>query len=350
MSDWRNALVFPGASIRETIARIDAGSMHIALVVDKNGRLLGTITDGDVRRAILKGVSLDDCAENAMNPNPTVAKSEESRERIRASMRRGYLHQIPVVDEAGIVVGVEVLDSSPSSELKENLAVIMAGGLGSRLMPLTDNKPKPMLLIGGKPILETIIESLVDCGVRKFCLAVNYRAELIKDYFGNGGRWGVTISYLEETKKLGTAGALSLLPEIPERPIIVMNGDVLTKINFQHLFDFHTAQRADATVCVREYDIQIPFGVVKLDNQRIAAIDEKPVHRFFVNAGIYILEPAVLHYVPSDLYFDMPALLSRLLADAKPPAAFPIREYWMDIGRLDDFKRATGEYSGVFTS
>lgn len=348
MIEWRNTLVPPSASIRETIARIDAGSMQIALVVDDEGRLLGTITDGDVRRAILKGVSLDGPAEQAMNPRPTVAKRNEPREQIMATMRHRLLHQIPMVDDDGKVVGIEVLDSMLASQPRENEAVIMAGGLGSRLQPLTEDTPKPMLHIGGKPILETIVESLIDHGLRRFYLAVNYKSEIIKDYFGNGEKWGVSIRYLEETTKLGTAGALSLLPNAPELPLIVMNGDVLTKVNFQHLLEFHAAQGAPATICVREYDIQIPFGVVTLDRQRVAAIDEKPLHRFFVNAGIYVLDPGVLTHVPGGREYDMPALFDHLLKEGRPPAAFPVREYWLDIGRLDDFKRASGEYAGVF--
>lgn len=348
MMDWRSALVSPDASIRETIARIDAGSMQIALVVDIQNHLLGTITDGDVRRAILRGVSLDDRADKAMNPTPIIARRNEPRESIMATMRHRYLHQIPMLDDDGCVVGVEVLDNMLLAEPKDNLAIIMAGGLGTRLQPLTDETPKPMLRVGGKPILETTIESLVDHGFRRFFVSVNYKSEIIKNYFGTGENWGVSIQYLEESKKLGTAGALSLLPLQPGRPFVVMNGDVLTKVNFQHLLDFHVAQGAPATMCVREYDIQIPYGVVSLNHQRIAAIDEKPMHRFFVNAGIYVLEPEALQLVPADQYFDMPGLFERYLKEGRPPAAFPIREYWLDIGRLDDFERARGEYAGVF--
>jgi dTDP-glucose pyrophosphorylase len=349
MSAWQNVLVGPDASVRETIAKIDADPLHIALVVDGSGRLLGTVTDGDVRRAMLKGHSLDSPVRQIMNPRPTVAGRNEPRDAILSLMRHRQLRQIPLVDERRHVVGVESLDELMRSASKDNVVVVMAGGLGSRLQPLTDSTPKPMLEVGGKPILETVLDGFMAYGLNRFYFAVNYRSEMIKAHFGDGSRWGASIRYLEEDRSLGTAGALSLLPETPSTPLIVMNGDVLTTVNFEHLLDFHAAQGAAATICVRNYEIRIPYGVVNLERQRITRIDEKPAHRFFVNAGIYVLEPRVLKKVPPEARFDMPSLIEALIADGDRPAAFPIREYWIDIGQLEDYQRAHGEYGGVFS-
>jgi dTDP-glucose pyrophosphorylase/predicted transcriptional regulator len=348
MRDWKRTLIHPDTPLRETIARIDAGVLQIALVVDSEGRLVGTVTDGDVRRAMLKGLSLDARADQVMNPKPTVAKHNESDDKIRALMQRFELRQVPLVDGERRIVDVRLLDDVLFAVPKDNTVVVMAGGLGSRLQPLTDERPKPMLKVGRKPILETILENFLEHGLKRFFFSVNYKAEMIKAHFGDGDRWGASIRYLEEDRSLGTAGALSLLPETPELPLVVMNGDVLTKVNFDQLLDFHREHGAAATACVREYEFQIPYGVVGLERQHITRIDEKPTQRFFVNAGIYVLEPKALALVPKNARFDMTALLDALIARGEAPAAFPIREYWIDIGKLDDYERADGEYDGVF--
>ncbi len=350
MKDWKSTLIAPDASLREAIQTIDNGSLQIALVVDSERRLLGTVTDGDLRRAILRGFGLDQPVQAIMNKRPTVARAEHDMAQVLADMRRKQIHRVPVVDDSGRVIGVELLEELIRPAERDNWVVLMAGGLGSRLRPLTDDRPKPMLRVGNKPLLETIIENFVEQGFHRFFISVNYMAEMIKDHFADGSRWGAPIQYLEEDRKLGTAGALSLLPKSPSAPFLVMNGDLLTKVDFRHLLDFHHEHRAQATMCVREYDFQVPYGVVRLDGQRIAGIDEKPVHRFFVNAGIYVLEPEALHRVPRDTFFDMPSLFEKLIADGRDTAAFPIREYWLDIGQLADYDRANGEFSGVFAS
>ncbi len=350
MKDWKSTLIAPDASLREAIQTIDNGSLQIALVVDSERRLLGTVTDGDLRRAILRGFGLDQPVQAIMNKRPTVARAEHDMAQVLADMRRKQIHRVPVVDDSGRVIGVELLEELIRPAERDNWVVLMAGGLGSRLRPLTDDRPKPMLRVGNKPLLETIIENFVEQGFHRFFISVNYMAEMIKDHFADGSRWGAQIHYLEEDRKLGTAGALSLLPKSPSAPFLVMNGDLLTKVDFRHLLDFHHEHRAQATMCVREYDFQVPYGVVRLDGQRIAGIDEKPVHRFFVNAGIYVLEPEALHRVPRDTFFDMPSLFEKLIADGRDTAAFPIREYWLDIGQLADYDRANGEFSGVFAS
>lgn len=349
MNTWKETLVSPETSIKEAIRVLDKSARQIVLVVGGNNVLVGTITDGDIRRGILKGLSLDDQVQKIMNPEPTVAKVDEGREAILAKMKRKALHHIPLVDEARCVVGLETLDELIQSRKKENVVVLMAGGLGSRLRPLTDGIPKPMLKVGSKPLLETILENFIEYGFSRFYISVNYMADVVESYFGDGSRWGVEICYLHEDQRLGTAGALSLLSEKLTAPLFVMNGDLLTKVNFSQLLDFHTSHHAQATMCVREYDFQVPYGVVKIDDHRITGIDEKPVQRFFVNAGIYVLEPKVLELISPNTYFDMPTLFEKLIELKHETSAFPIREYWLDIGHLADYDRANVEFGDVFT-
>lgn len=348
MKEWKQILITQEITIRDTLQIIDASAMQIALVVDNESHLLGTVTDGDIRRGILKGVNLDDPVKKIMNPHPTVAKSYERRDIVLAVMKLKRLNHIPVIDDDGRVSNVETLQDLIQADVKENIVVIMAGGLGTRLRPLTDDCPKPLLKVGGKPVLETILENFMEYGFRKFYLSVNYKADMIKKYFGNGNRWGIEIDYIYEDKQLGTAGALSLLPEKTDQPLLVMNGDLLTKVNFQQFIDFHSMHQAQATMCVREYQFQVPYGVVKIDQSRLTGIDEKPVKKFFVNAGIYIIEPKVLKLIPCNEYFDMPSLFTKIINGGGETAAFPIREYWMDIGQLNDYERANVEFEEVF--
>lgn len=348
MKDWKKVLISADATLRETIRVIDTGALKIALVVDDAQKLLGTVTDGDIRRGILRGCSLEDEVRQVLNPVPTVAAQNEGKDQILALMRLKQVYQIPVIDSDGKLVGLEILERVLETPSYDNCVVLMAGGLGSRLKPLTDDTPKPLLKVGGKPILETILENFIQYGFTNFRISVNYKGELIENYFGDGSRWGAKIEYLRESRKLGTAGALGLLPERPELPVLVMNGDVLTKVNFQQLLEFHREHRALATMCVREYDFQVPYGVVTVDGHKILTIEEKPVQRFFVNAGIYVLEPEALDLIPKDTFFDMPTLFEKVVAREKETAVFPIREYWLDIGRMDDFQRAEGEFGKVF--
>lgn len=348
MKQWTDVLIFPSTSIVKALKIIDEGALQIALVVDENNRLLGTVTDGDVRRGILKGITLDEPVRLIMNNHPTVAQINESREDMLAVMKQKRLRHIPVLDRDGTVIKIEILDDLIKLSQLDNWVVLMAGGLGSRLRPLTNDCPKPLLQVGSKPILETILQNFIDNGFSNFYIAVNFKAEMIKKHFGNGSRWGVKILYLHEKQKLGTAGALSLLPKKPNKPLLVMNGDLLTKVNFHQLLDFHQEQQAHATMCVREYDLQVPYGVVKIHKNRLIGIDEKPVQRFFVNAGIYVLNPGTLDYIPKNCYYDMPNLFERLIRQRHETAVFPIREYWLDIGQTVDYEKANGEFLEVF--
>lgn len=348
MKGWKNTLILPAMPILKVIEKIDVNSLQIALIVDEQGRLLGTVTDGDIRRGILKGIGLNESVSLIMNKKPITVRSNVSRKNILTTMKVAQIRHIPVVDEDGRVVNLEVLDEVLESASLENWVMLMAGGLGSRLSPLTDECPKPLLKVGSRPILETILENFMEYNFRKFYISLNYRGDMIQNYFGDGSRWGVEIRYIYEDKRLGTAGALSLLPEKPSSSILVMNGDLLTKVNFKQLLEFHLDHKAAGTMCVREYDFQVPFGVVQTDSYRLRRIDEKPVQRFFVNAGIYILEPKTLDLIPQNQFFDMPELFDRLIKEDQETVVFPIREYWMDIGQMADFERANGEFSEVF--
>lgn len=345
MKDWKQIVVSPETTLRDAIARIDGSGLQLALVLDRDGRLAGVLSDGDIRRAILRGCDLAAPTADVMNCSPTTAPVTSASNELLALMRRKVLHHVPLLNGEMQVVGLATLDGLTGVLERPNWVVLMAGGLGSRLMPLTENCPKPMLQVGGKPILESILESFSEQGFRKFFLSVNYLAHAVRDHFGDGSQWGVDISYLHEDKRLGTAGALSLLPERPSDPLVVMNGDLLTRVRFDNMLNFHSEHGAVATMAVREYDFQVPYGVVQLNGSNIAAIEEKPVHRFFVNAGIYTLSPEAFEHIPDGTFFDMPTLFDRMLAAGHQTSAYPLREYWLDIGRLEEFERAQHEWS-----
>lgn len=347
MNGWRSLLVRPEVTIRETIRRIDEAGMQIALVTDGADRLLGSVTDGDVRRGILRGVDLQAPVSTIMNPHPVKISAGDDRLTAFAMMRKMRLRQIAVVDDAGHLIGVEFLDEILEGKRHDNPVVLMAGGEGRRLRPLTEECPKPMLPVGGRPILETIMLNFLEYGFHRFFFSVNYKAEIIEQHFGDGSRWGVQIEYLRESEQLGTAGALGLIPQLPPTSVIVMNGDLLTKVNFDRVLDFHVEHRAAATMGVREYHIQVPFGVTRLDGHQILEIEEKPVQKFFVNAGIYVLESEVINEIRRGIRIDMPSIFSDLVARGRTTVAFPIREYWLDVGRMADYERAQGDFGQI---
>ena len=348
MKSWERTLVGPDMTLREALMAIDKAASQMALVVDADRRLLGTLSDGDARRGLLKGLSLTDKVSAAMHLNPTVACSDESRQSILSTMRRRGLHQVPVVNGHGIVVGMEVVDDFLAAPLRNNWVVIMAGGLGKRLEQLTRDTPKPMLRVGSRPLLETIVRGYVSQGFRRFYFAVNYKAEQIEQHFGDGSAFGIDIRYLREEQRLGTAGALSLLPEAPTQPIVVTNADLLTKEDFGYMLDQHAESGADATMAVRDFEMQVPFGVVRERAGLIEAIDEKPIQRFTVSAGIYVLSQHVLELVPRDSYFDMPSLFEAAAKRGLNARCHRIDGYWLDIGRPPDYERANLEFDEVF--
>jgi len=342
MKDWKSILVREENTLLETMRIIDKSSLQFAVVVNSDGMLLGTVTDGDIRRSILRGDSLNVNITRVMNPSPITALAGQSRNKYFRIMKTKKLKQLPIVDKNNRIMDILFLDKAVSNN--DNLVVLMVGGLGTRLRPLTNDIPKPMLQVGGKPILETIIEGFKQYGFTNFILSVNYKKEVIQNYFQSGEAFDVNISYIEESKRMGTAGALSLLPIKPLKPFFVMNGDLLTQVNFEQLMHYHMDNHSLATMCVREYEYQIPYGVIETDGVNLVSIKEKPVHKSFVNAGIYVLSPEVLDYIPKNQFYDMPELFQKLLGEEKKTTVFPIREYWLDIGRMDDFERANLEY------
>lgn len=341
MKQWESTLVSPDTSLENAIATLDRGALRIAIVADEQRRLLGTITDGDVRRALLKQFPLNIAVRKVMCATPQTAHRDWSRERRLAVMESMQLLHLPVVDADGQIVDLDTLHGLLGKRLLDNPVFLMAGGFGTRLHPLTDECPKPLLRVGDKPILELILESFIKEGFHRFFISTHYLSEMIKEHFGDGRRWGVSIRYVHEDEPLGTAGALGLLPldEIDE-PMFLMNGDLITAINFRGLLDFHKKHAGIATMCVREYEYQVPYGVVESHEHRIRSMIEKPIQKFFINAGIYLLSTELVKSVPPGIRIDMPTLLTQAIATGKEVSMFPLHEYWLDIGKIDDFKRA----------
>lgn len=348
MKSIQNLKLTPLSSIREALKIIDCGAMQIAVVVDENDRLIGTLTDGDIRRGLLNNLSLDDSIESIIFKTPTIATLNDTKEEILQIALGKKLHQIPIVDNEYRVIGIKEIEGLVKPHVKPNVVVLMVGGLGSRLRPLTEDIPKPMLKVGNKPILQTIVEKFAEYGFVNIVMCVNYKSHIIQDYFGDGSAFGVNIEYVLEEQRMGTAGALSLLRSMPNESFFVMNGDLLTNINFEHLLDYHISQNALATMCVREYDFQVPYGVVHVEGSRILSIQEKPIHKFFVSAGIYLLSSEILDIIPKNKFYDMPTLFETLIKNDKKTVSFPIHEYWLDIGRMEEYERANREYHGVF--
>lgn len=348
MSNYKNVLVHSQLTIKEALLKLDQTALQILLVVDENNKLLGTITDGDIRRGLLKGMGLDEAIESIVFDTPTVGHINEPNQEIIKKAISKKLYQIPILDLEQRVVGLKEIDELLKPEIKPNKVVLMVGGLGTRLHPLTKDTPKPMLKVGDKPILHTIVERFASYGFVNIVMCVNYKADAIQNYFGNGEKFGVQIEYVLEQERMGTAGALSLLTTRPGEAFFVMNGDLLTNVNFESLLDYHQTHQAAATMCVREYDFQVPYGVVNIDGHKVTSIVEKPVHKFFVSAGIYMLSPQVLDLIPNGEYYDMPTLFEKLIAQNQNTVSFPIHEYWLDIGRMNEYEQANREYSEVF--
>ncbi|MAI38486.1 nucleotidyltransferase family protein [Alteromonas sp.] len=340
-SNWRKLLVEPGLSLVDAVKRLDEGAKRILIVVDKHDRLIGTVTDGDIRRALIRQTELTTSISEIMNTNPKSATHAWSRLRLLSFMERTDLLQLPIVDEKNKVVGVTFLYELLKKPRIDNPVCLMAGGFGTRLKPLTDSCPKPMLTVGDKPILEIILERFIEAGFWRFYISTHYMANTIKGYFGNGSDRDVEINYLDEREPLGTGGALSLLPkEEINAPLILMNGDLLTNLDFLSLLSHHELSQSKLTMCLREYEQQVPFGVVNTKKGEVKSIVEKPVNRYHVNAGIYVMEPSVIAGVEKNQYVDMPTVVDRLLKQRASIGYYEVSEDWLDIGRLDDFKKA----------
>jgi len=340
IKDLETLIVGPTATMFDAVQAIANGAKQIALVVNTERKLLGTVTDGDVRRALLRGLELSTPVTDVMNPNPHTATVDDDGAEVMTRELKLMIHNVPVLDESGRLIGMFTDDDRLFPAEQTTPVILMAGGKGVRLHPLTLNMPKPMLKIGDMPILEIIIRNLKAQGFRKIFISVNYLADIIEDYIKDGSWLGVEVEYLHEDQPLGTAGAMAQLRDQLTEPFLVMNSDLLTKTDFRHLIRSHKKSGAVATLGVREYNFQIPYGVVNVTGDEVDSISEKPVHRSLVSAGIYALSPEALQLTEVGEYCDMPTLLDRIREDNGKVAAFPIHESWLDIGRHEDLELA----------
>jgi len=339
--DFQKLLVNTKSTMQEVIQVMDAAGQGLALVVSDNNALLGIVTDGDLRRALLNQCGMTSLVSEFMNTTPKTMGSHASRAEIQDFMDKNSIIHIPLTDKNNILTGIETHKSIIAVSSRSNPVFIMAGGFGTRLSPLTDNCPKPLLKVGDKPILEIILNKFIKHGFSNFYFSTHYMPEMIEAHFGNGEDWNVSIKYIHEETPLGTAGALGLLPqgELKE-PLIIMNGDLLTELDFSNLLDFHLSHRDLATVCTREYNYRVPFGVVEHQDGIIKNITEKPNQNFYVSAGIYVLDPQIVSKIKANQRIDMPELINNEINSERPTHMFPIHEYWLDIGQKQDFQVA----------
>jgi dTDP-glucose pyrophosphorylase len=333
-------LVSAGSALRLALEAITRNSRQAAVVVDAAGRLQGLVTDGDVRRALLRGTSLDEPVEVAMNRAPVTVPEGTPRGEALALMRRRHLRHLPVVDPAGRLADLLLLEDLLAPVAVPNHALVLAGGDGTRLRPLTESVPKPLLRVGGKPLLEILVERLRDAGVRTVHLAVHHKSAMIEDHFGDGGRLGLEIRYVREPEPLGTAGALALAEGLGPAPFLMINGDILTRCDFRGMLAFHDRQGAEITVGTVPHDVELQYGVVEVADDRLLRVAEKPRLQFLINSGIYVVSPSAVALVQRGEHVDATDLVRRLIAAGRPVAAFPITDYWLDVGRHDDFRKA----------
>ena len=338
----RHLVLDESATLKDLIKVLDSNGNGFAAVLDSRKKLIGIATDGDIRRAIL-----DDIAElrSIINFNPITAKATEPRDQIIKQLKKLHRRHMPIVDDNNQLVDVVVINDFEVPS-KDNFVVIMAGGLGSRLGSLTKDTPKPMLQVGNKPMLEVIIENFKEYGFRKFIIAVNYKSEIIEDYFGNGQGLGVDISYIKEKKRLGTAGAISLIDMTIDQPFFVVNGDILSSVDFSKFMDFHASGNSALSVCVKLFKYQIPYACIRHDgNNNMISIDEKPTLSYPINSGIYILHPDTIQFIPQNEFYDMPDLIQSLLDKMKVVKVFGHNDYWLDVGRVEDLDKAQVDFS-----
>lgn len=340
MKNWRSVILPQKASVQDAIRNLDETGVQIVLICNSDDSLIGTISDGDIRRGLLKGLVLSSSIESIVRYDPMVAPETLLREHVLQLMMANKVRQVPIVDTSNRVIGLHLLDQLSETINRPNIMVIMAGGKGTRLRPFTEDCPKPMLEIGGRPMLEHIIERAKAEGFERFILSIHYLGHMIESHFGNGDKFGVQIAYLRENSPLGTAGALSMLNEAPSIPFVVTNGDVMTDIRYGELLDFHGRHQAAATMAVRLHEWEHPFGVVQMNGLEIIGFEEKPITRSHVNAGVYVLSPEAIHYLKEGEPCDMPTLFQRLQALGQKTIAYPMHEPWLDVGRPEDLAKA----------
>ena len=333
------------AKVRDAVRALETSPKRLAVVLDAEGRLVGAITDGDVRRGILAGYGLDSDVKEVMNQNPLTARVGSSKQHLRDLLFNNRLEAIPLVSKGGRYSGVvHIYDLTDDGKIGGgegySCVVIMAGGEGRRLRPLTKDRPKPMIEIEGVPLLERLVKAAVKARVPKVYIATNYLREQIESYFQNGEHFGIPIEYLREDRKLGTAGALALFNQMPTAPVLVINGDVLTTSDYSHILRFHDEHSAAITIGVIEHCVTIPYGVLDVQGPNVTSLFEKPSQKFLCNAGIYVLSSHVIEMIPKNKYYDMPSLINLALEQSSKVCAFPIHEFWTDIGNADDLARA----------
>jgi len=349
MKDWKSVVINPDATIRDAMRVIDQAALRIGLICDEQNKLLGTVTDGDIRRGLLVNCEMQDSVARVMNTQPTTAKLTSTREQRLKLMDKHSLLALPLLDEAGYLAGLETLHQALQPTKRNNPVFIMAGGFGTRLHPLTDHCPKPMLRVGDKPMLEHLINQFIKQGFHYFYISTHFMPELIHKHFGDGSNWGVSITYIHEQNPLGTGGALGLLPKnLPKLPLIMMNGDVLTQVDFTKLLEHHLSQKFDATMCVREDEHRIPFGVIETEQQLITNMVEKPTYRYKINTGIYVLNPEIIAKVEANHRIDLPTLLEQNRLAGKRIGTYTSYDYWLDIGQMKDYQKAQQDIERLF--
>ncbi len=350
-SDIKHFTIQNEQTIIDAIECINRNAKGIALVVDNNRVLLGTVTDGDIRRIILKGIQIESPVQAMIDSKHSdagiyskpITASVDTDDLSLAELMKAYsIRQIPLINDSGQVMELVTWDEFIPSNPTELNAVVMAGGFGTRLRPLTEDIPKPMLPLGEKPLIERTVIQLRDAGVKQVNISTHYKPEKIIEHFGNGQGFGLDINYVNEEHPLGTGGALGLMA-VPKNPLLVINGDIVTEVNFQTMYAYHSEHNAALTVAVRQYEYQVPYGVMESNGPFVQAIREKPSYHFFVNAGIYLLEPSVYQYIPAGEHFNMTDLIEMLIANNEVVVNFPIIEYWLDIGRHEDYEQAQAD-------
>ena len=341
---WRSCILLPNDSVRDAIDNLIASSKRIVLVVSANGNFVGTISDGDIRRGLLRGIGLENRLSEITQTSAIVATPEMPREFVKQLMLKHKVQQIPIIDGSNKLQGLYEWDYLESAPEIDNLFVVMAGGVGRRLMPHTLNTPKPMVLIHSKPMLEHILLRAKANGFRNFVFIVHHLSQVIEDYFGDGSKWELRIRYIKEDKPLGTAGGLAQLSDLGNNPIVVTNGDVLSDLNYSDMLQFHLDNGANGTMAVRQHEITHPFGVVSLEGLRIVGIEEKPVHRNYINAGVYVISSEAINFLVQGAFMNMTDFFATLLGGANLICAYPIHESWIDVGRPEDLKEVTTKF------
>ncbi|WP_195962670.1 nucleotidyltransferase family protein [Clostridium tyrobutyricum] len=339
----KNLFSKENSSIKSILSVLDKGAKGIAFIIDDTDKLIGTITDGDVRRAILSGANLQDDISNIVHRNPVCISCDTNREKIRDIFIKKAVKVIPVVDGENRVVDLISINDILLPEGKENPVIIMAGGLGTRLKDLTKEVPKPMLKVGHNPILQHIIANFKQYGYNKILISVNYKSEIIENYFQDGLAYGVKIEYIKENKRLGTAGGIKLAEDYIDKPFFVINGDIFTNLNVENMMKFHVKNKFDITVGTRKHSFQIPYGVIETENNYIKHIKEKPKIEYLINAGVYCLNPNLISLIPDNKYFEITDLIDICIKNGAKVGSYEITDYWMDIGRMEDYNKVNSD-------